>query len=127
MTYAEISTMLNGIGLPYAYYQFPDDTEQQPPFICFYFGSDNDFIADDTNYQKISELIVELYTDNKDLALEQTVETALNNSGLVYSRQETYLDTERMYMVIFTTQVAITAETPVITTETITTEEINNG
>ena len=86
MTYKEVSEMISGIGLPYAYYQFPDNTELQPPFI------------------------VELYTDNKDFALEQTVEDALNGSGLVYSRNETYLDTEKMNMVTYTTEIVITKE-----------------
>ena len=66
MTYKEVSEMISGIGLPYAYYQFPDDTELQPPFICFLFQEDNDFIADGINYQQISSLVVELYNDAKD-------------------------------------------------------------
>ena len=110
MTYKEVSDMISRIGLPYAYYQFPDNTELQPPFICFLFSDDNDFLADNTNYQLIRTLTVELYTDNKDFALEQTVEDALNGSGLVYSRNETYLDTEKMNMVTYTTEIVITKE-----------------
>lgn len=110
MTYKEVSEMISSIGLPYAYYQFPDNTELQPPFICFLFSDDNDFIADNTNYQLIRALTVELYTDNKDFALEQTVEDTLNGSGLVYSRNETYLDTEKMNMVTYTTEIVITKE-----------------
>jgi hypothetical protein len=110
MTYKEISAMIGEIGLPYAYYQFPDNTELQPPFICFLFDEDNDFIADGINYQKIRNLTVELYTDNKDFELEEAVETALNEHGLVYDRSETYLDSERMNMVTYTTDVLITKE-----------------
>lgn len=110
MTYKEVSEMISRIGLPYAYYQFPDNTELQPPFICFLFSDDNDFIAENTNYQPIRTLIVELYTDNKDFALEQTVEDALSNSGLVYSRDETYIDSEKMNMVTYTTEILITKE-----------------
>ena len=110
MTYKEISDMIASIGLPYAYYQFPDGTEQSPPFICFLFDSSNDLAADNTNYQRIRQLVVELYTDNKDFALESAVEAALNGSGLVYSRLESYIDSERMYMVAFTTEVIITEE-----------------
>lgn len=124
MTYKEVASMISGTGLPYAYYQFPEGTAQACPFICFYFTRSNDLSADDTNYQKIRQLAVELYTDNKDFATEETVENALNNAGLVYSREETYIDTERMYMVTFTTQVVITDEA---ITETITTEENNNN
>ena len=110
MTYKEVSNMIASIGLPYAYYQFPDGTDIAPPFICFLFDSSNDLAADNTNYQRIRQLVVELYTDNKDFTLEDAVEAALNQGGLVYSRLESYIDTERMYMVAFTTEVIITEE-----------------
>lgn len=110
MTYKQVSAMIGEIGLPYAYYQFPDDTELQPPFICFLFQEDNDFIADGINYQKIRTLAVELYTDAKDFELEETVEQVLNSHGLVFSREETYIDSEKMNMVTFETEVLITKE-----------------
>lgn len=114
MTYKELNTFIGGFGFPYAYNEFPNGTEQAPPFICFLLGASNDFLADDVNYQKIRELTIELYTDNKDFVLENTIETALTQGGFVYRRDETYLDSERMNMVIYTTNVIIT-------------EEINNG
>lgn len=110
MTYRQVSDMVRSIGLPYAYYQFPNGTEQTCPFICFFFQGSNDFNADNTNYQRIRPLSIELYTDNKDFDLEQTVESILNQNGLVYYREETYLKSERMYMVTFTTEIIITEE-----------------
>ena len=110
MTYKEVATMIAGFGLPYAYYQFPEGTDQACPFVCFYFNSSNDLAADDTNYQKIRPLVIELYTDNKDFTTEATIEAALNSSGLVYAREESYLNTERMYMVTYTTEIVITEE-----------------
>ena len=110
MTYKEIATMIESIGLPYAYYQFPNGTDQACPFICFFLDSSNDFAADNTNYQKIRSLNIELYTDNKDFTLEQTVEDILSGSGLVYYREETYLDSERMFMVSYETEILITEE-----------------
>ena len=108
MTYQEVSTLIGSIGLPYAYYQFPENTGLAPPFICFFFTADNDFIADDSNYQKIRGLQIELYTDVKDFALESTVEAALSAAGLVYSRQESYIDTEKMMMVAWECDIVIT-------------------
>lgn len=108
MTYRQVAEMVASIGVPYAYYQFPNNSGIAPPFVCFYFDSSNDFAADNTNYQRIRPLSIELYTDNKDFALEQTVENVLNQNGLVYSREETYLDSERMYMVTFMTEIIIT-------------------
>ena len=108
MTYRQVAEMVSSIGVPYAYYQFPNNTGIAPPFVCFYFNSSNDFSADNTNYQRIRQLSLELYTDNKDFTLEQTVENILNQNGLVYSREETYLDSEKMYMVTFMTEIIIT-------------------
>ena len=110
MTYKEVSNMIEGIDIPFAYYQFPEGTGQECPFICFYFAGSDDFAADDTNYQRIRPLTIELYTDNKDFTLEETVEAALNSSGLVYSRSETYIDSEKMNMVVYTTDIIVTEE-----------------
>ena len=107
MTYRQVATMINSIGIPYAYYQFPDGTGQACPFICFFFSDSNDLAAENTNYQKIRTLNIELYTDNKDFSLEETVETVLNSNGLVYDRSESYLDSERMFMVVYTTDILV--------------------
>ena len=117
MTYKEVATMVKNISYPCAYYQFPNGTEQACPFICFYFTTSNDLSADNTNYQRIRQLAIELYTDNKDFEKEKTVEDALNANGLVYSREESYIDSERLYMVTFITEVVVTDE--IITTEQI--------
>lgn len=112
MTYKEVADMIEGIGIPFAYDHFPENDPTQPapapPFICFYFQGSSDMAADDTNYQRIRALTLELYTDNKDFAMEETVETALNGAGLVFSRTEVYIDSERMYMVTYSTEIIIT-------------------
>lgn len=107
MTYEEIATMVSSIGVPYAYYQFTEDTAKPPPFVCFYYPGDNDFKADDSNYATIRPLTIELYTDNKDFTLEATAETILTANGLPFSREETYIDTEKMYMITYQTEVVI--------------------
>ena len=108
MTFKQVAKMIKDIGLPFSYYQFNNDTAVAPPFICYFYTGDNDLFADDSNYQKIENLVVELYTDEKDFANEALIETALNDAGLVYSREESYLDSEKMYMVIYSCGVVIT-------------------
>lgn len=107
MTVKEVSTMIKNIGLPYAYYEFPDDTEQEPPFICFYFPDDDDFMADNTNYVGIKRLYVELYEDEKDFERESTVEAALKNAGLTYRRSEEHIHSERMWQILYEMEVVI--------------------
>ena len=107
MTYLDVKAMVESFGISYAYYQFDEGTAQPCPFCVFYFPSSSDFLADNANYQKIRQLVIELYTDNKDFALEETIETKLNENGLVYSREETYLSDEKMYMVTYQTSIVV--------------------
>lgn len=109
MTTQEVAGMVESIGLPFSYYQFNEDTAQEPPFICFFFPENNDFVADNTNYVKVCRLTIELYTDSKDFDIEAQVEAVLSQNGLVYTREETALDSEKMYEVIYTTEVIINA------------------
>ena len=108
MTFKQVAKMIKDIGLPFSYYQFNNDTAVAPPFICYFYTGDNDLLADNSNYQKIENLVIELYTDEKDFANEALIETALNDAGLVYSREESYLDSEKLYMVIYSCGVVIT-------------------
>ena len=108
MTYKEIKTLLSTTNLPVVYYQWPEGQAPEPPYLIFYYPGDNDFVGDNSNYQKIRELTVELYTDQKDFALEETVEGVL--SGMVYSRYETYIDDERLFLVTYEMEVIINAE-----------------
>lgn len=109
MTYEQVATMVSSIGVPYAYYQFPEGTAVAPPFVCFYFEGSDDLYADDKNYQKIRPLTIELYTDNKDFSLEATVEGILASNGLTYARNESWIDSERMNMVAYTADIIITS------------------
>lgn len=107
MTTSEVAQMIGEVGVPYAYYQFTNDTAQPCPFICFYYADSDDMSADNTNYAKVRRLIIELYTDNKDFDMEDAVETVINRHGLFYSKSEVYIDTERMYEVIYESEVIL--------------------
>lgn len=110
MTYKEIALVIAGTGLPNAYYQFPDNTPQVPPFICFYYGASDDVYADTKNYQRISELVIELYSDTKDFANEAVIEGALETAGLTYRKYEQFLDDEKMHETVYEMEVIINGE-----------------
>ena len=99
--------MIQSIGLPTAYYQFPEGTAQPTPFICFYYSNDNPFNADNTNYVKIAHLVIELYTDDKRFDLEASIENLLNENELPFTRNESYIDTEQMLLNTYETEVYI--------------------
>lgn len=110
MTLEQVSQMVEGIGIPFAYYEFTNDVGVAPPFIAYYYDESVDMVADNVNYCKVNSLVIELYTDNKDFALEGAIETALNANDLVFERTEEHIPSERMYMVTFRTSVVITEE-----------------
>lgn len=110
MTHSEISAMIGEIGLPYAYYQFPNDTPQALPFICFIYGESADLYADNSNYQPITPVQVELYTVVKDFELEDAVEDVLASHGITWEKDEGFLDSEKMHMTTYQFEAVITPE-----------------
>lgn len=107
MTYQEVNDMIASFGLPYAYYEFPNDTPQVPPFVCFYYEQTDDVYADDQNYQRIIELTIELYSKYKDFINEANIEQTLTAAGLTYVRYEQFLDSERMHETVYEMEVLI--------------------
>ena len=117
MTYLEVYQMVStiekepGVIIPCAYYMFPEDDPNNPapppPFLVYYYPGDSDFKADDANYQAIRQLTIELYCDNKDFTLEKAVEDVLSSNGFVYAKSEEYIDSEKLYMTTFQTEVII--------------------
>ena len=105
MTNKEIAQIVAEIGLPYAYYQFSDNTEQPAPFMCFYIENNDDMYADDKNYTNIAELTIELYTDNKSYDLEERVETVLAKHELSWIKSEAYIPKEKMFEEIYIMEV----------------------
>lgn len=107
MTYKEISTMIESIGFPFAYYQFPEGTSQAPPFVVFFYSQIDDLYADEANYQRIVTLNIELYTAEKDFDSEAAVEAVLAENDLTYYKEENYIDSEKLYQIAYEMEVII--------------------
>lgn len=107
MTYKELADMIEGIGLPFAYYQFPEGTEQAPPFVVFFYSQIDDLYADESNYQRIVTLNIELYTAEKDFVSEAAVEAVLAENDLTYYKEENYIDSEKLYQIAYEMEVII--------------------
>lgn len=102
--------MIAGVGLPYAYDNFDKKDRGRPsgpPYICFLYPGDDGFHADDINYTKITELVIELYTDNVRFDLEARLEAALTAKDLAFSSDRRYISGERMYQTTYTTEVLL--------------------
>lgn len=100
-----LTAMLAKMGIPYACDHFAEGEAPEPPFLCYLLPGSDHFAADGRAYFKVHEVRIELYTDFKDLATEQKVETVLDASGIFYSKTETWIDSEKLYEVLYTFEV----------------------
>lgn len=107
MTPSEVKIMVEELGIPSTYYQFADNTELAPPFVCYFFTPSNDLSADNINYVRVEKLNIELYTDVKDFALEKQLEQILTEHEIFFDKEETNLDSERMHETIYTSDIIL--------------------
>jgi hypothetical protein len=63
-------------------------------------GSEN-FAADDVVYMEFSNLSIELYADEKDLELEDRVEAVLNAHEIFWNKSEVWIESEKLYEVLY--------------------------
>ncbi len=107
MTEKEVYQMVKSVGLPTSYHHFEEGQSPVPPFIVYLYPGTNNFSADGTVYQGVNQLDIELYTDKKDLEAEKRVEAVLRKHSFFYEKTETYLESEKMYEVLYETEVLI--------------------
>lgn len=110
MSREEVFAMVESIGLPCAYYEFPNGTEQEPPFVVWLFGTDTDVKADNSNYCDKEILAIELYTKIRDFELEKAVEDVLKSHGFVYSKEPNFIQSEKIWQIAYESEVFINGE-----------------
>jgi len=101
MTHGEAMAMVAEMGLPYAYHHFAEGESPEPPFIVFLYPEADNFAADGIVYFKMNRLHIELYTDLKQPGLEETIETVLLKHGIFYGKTETWIESEKLYEVLY--------------------------
>ena len=101
MTHEEVMQMMEEMKIPFAYDHFAEGESSDPPFICFLFPGSENFAADDVVYMEFSYLSIELYTDEKDLELEDRVEAVLNAHEIFWNKSEVWIESEKLYEVLY--------------------------
>ena len=103
----ELLQILNETQIRFAYHHFAEGESPEPPFICYLLPGSNNFSADGKVYYKINEVHIELYTDLKDLAVEQQLEDVLDEHGIFYNKSETWIESEKLYEVLYTFEMEV--------------------
>lgn len=110
MTREEVYAMIESIGLPCAYYEFQENTPQVPPFVVWFFATDTDVKADNSNYCDKEVLAIELYTKIRDFEQEKAVEDVLASYGFCYSKEPNYIESEKIWQIAYESEVIINGE-----------------
>ncbi|MGL4363548.1 MAG: hypothetical protein ACRCSG_09915 [Cellulosilyticaceae bacterium] len=97
----KIVALIKQIGLPYAYDHFAEGESPNPPFICYLLPKSDNFAADGKVYHKNTNVFIEVYTDKKDSPVELQVENALDEEGVFYNKSETWIESEKLYEVLY--------------------------
>lgn len=97
----KVIQILEELGLPYAYDHFAEGEGPDPPFLCFRCPNSDNFAADGTVYFPITEIDIELYTDQKDPETEKKLEDLLGKGGIFFDKTEIWIESEKLYEVLY--------------------------
>ena len=99
--------LLKATGLPFAYDHFAEGESPEPPFICYLLPGSDNFGADGKVYYKISNVNIELYTDEKNPSVEQKLEDAMDAASIFYNKTEVWISSEKLYEVLYSFEMEV--------------------
>lgn len=105
MTKKEVADIIASIGYTWRYSHFSQTPT--PPYVVYYYPSENDVHADDENYVNKRQLFVELFTKSKDDTAEAKVENALRSGGITWYKQTDFLNDEKLFQTVYESEVII--------------------
>ena len=97
----ELVKIIEEMDIPFAYDHFAEGENPEPPFLCYLLPGSDNFAADGRVYYKMSEVRIEMYTDFKDVSLEEIVTAVLDSHGIFYEQSEVWIEEEKLYEVAF--------------------------
>ena len=103
----DLVKLLEETGIPFVYDHFAEGESPDPPFICYLLPQSDNFSADGKVYLKVSNVNIELYTDSKDLAVEQKLEAVLDIQGIFYDKTEVWIESEKLYEVLYSFELEV--------------------
>lgn len=107
MDLKELREKLEESEIAVQYRAFKEGQAPELPYLIFYVnGNDDSLRADNKNFFKIQDVVLELYTEEKDVELEEKIEEILSNNNIEFEYDETYIETEDMFESIYYIQIA---------------------
>ncbi len=102
MTRQDIYNLINTV-VPAWYQHAPIGTAL--PFATYLTDHNNNFGADDKVYQKVTGVTITLYMGEDDLALEDSLNDALDAADIYWTSSTDYDDDQKLYTTIYEMEV----------------------
>lgn len=100
MTLNQLKNILKKLKLPVAYSYFK--RRVSPPYIVFSVAQTKNYFADNIVVKKMQSVNIELYTEEKNVELEENLEKILNDNELPYEIEgEIFIEEENIYQIIY--------------------------
>lgn len=103
MTSGELGDSLEQTGYPVVYHHW--ESPPKLPYIVYLYTDADNFGADDKVYSKFDNYQIELYSDRKDVQAENKLEEVLDSADLFYDKSEMYIESEKLYEVLYEIQI----------------------
>lgn len=104
MTYQELGDLLTaGVGIPFAFHHW--DKPPAMPYGVYFDDRTDNFEADNIAYCVVRHFVLELYTRQRDPALEDRMEAVLGGAELFWDKDAVYVDSERFYQISYEIEV----------------------
>ena len=94
-------TLLEQSGIPFKYHHWNKAPNSEPPpmpFGVFVFVGSNNLIADSGVYHKGHRVRAEIYSEIHDPVVLSNFEKVLDSAEIPYQSDETYIDSEKMFL-----------------------------
>lgn len=103
MSHEELLEALKLTGIPWTYHHW--DKPPAPPYGVYLDVEDDPFYADDRTYAYFRAMRLEVYSLERDPALDDRVRSALDAGGVSYHVEYAYIESEGLYETIFECEV----------------------
>ena len=88
-------------GTPVVAVRYPPGTNPTPPYVCWLLDSTDNAYGDNSVLTVIGRYDFELYADQRDLALERSIEAALDAAGIAWAKSGAYVESEDLVETIY--------------------------
>ena len=92
---------IKSTGTPIVAVRWPKGTAQAPPYVCWLLDSTSNAYGDNRVTKVIGRYDFELYADQRNLALERSIEAALDAAGIAWAKSGAYVETEDLVETIY--------------------------